>query len=93
MTYIAVCRAASKPPGADGTREEEEIGSCVLLSSKNAVKESYAACLLGGYVGNKNPDIFQTFDPTAFSACFFMLRTLDSLGFFFPLKICFRDKE
>lgn len=43
-------------------------------------------------VENKNPDCFQTFDPIAFSGCFFMLRTLDSLGFF-PLKIFLRDKE
>lgn len=45
-----------------------------------------------GMFENKKPDIFQTFDSIAFTACFlFLLRTLDS---FFSLKLFFlRDKE
>ena len=43
VTYITVYRASFKTSRANVTREEKEIGSCVLLSFKNIVKESYEA--------------------------------------------------
>lgn len=44
---------------------------------RKAVQPTYRV----GMLETKTPDIFQTFDPIAFTARFFMLRTLDSLVF------------
>lgn len=83
-------QGCSNPPGADVTREEEEeIGSVLRMLLRKAVQPTSGVAMLE----NKNPDIFQTFDPVAFSACFFMSRILDSLGFFFSFEDLFEGQR
>lgn len=70
-------------------------GNWLLFSSalRTLLRKAGQPTCRVGMLENKNPDIFQTFDPIAFSAWVFYVEDFWQLGVLFPLKIFLRDKK